>query len=221
MYLGERLAGLPFLPFDLFDWIARVLPGDVITFGIDMIVTVITILPLGDTSTAAKISEQIMAVSMVIGMGAVFGLVVAYVARRNVLQMLNAGLVGATVLWLFTLFIDNQVGFSTAGFVPKLIWLAFLFVAWGWFLVLAIREAAPSLANQEGARFSRRQFLTTGGIGLAAVTLSAWGFGRFLRGGTTSGSVEPPEITQFGSRMAHLVRQPLPLKKCWPPDLLQ
>ena len=26
-YLGWKLGGLPFVPFDLFDWIARELPG--------------------------------------------------------------------------------------------------------------------------------------------------------------------------------------------------
>ncbi|KAA3646192.1 MAG: molybdopterin-binding oxidoreductase [Chloroflexi bacterium] len=199
MYLGERLAGLPFLPFDLFDWIARVLPGEVITFGIDLIVSVITILPLGDTSTAAKISEQIMAISMVIAMGAVFGLVVAYVARRNAEQTRTAGYIGATVLWLFALFIDNQVGFSAAGFVPKLVWLAFLFVAWGWVLILAVNEAGPAFANEEGARFSRRDFLTTGSISLAAVTLGAWGLGRFLRGGTATGPGVAAAPVQIGS----------------------
>ena len=40
-FLGEQFAGLPFVPFDLFDWLARVLPGDVITLGIDGIVRTI------------------------------------------------------------------------------------------------------------------------------------------------------------------------------------
>jgi len=31
LYVGEQLADLPFPPFDLFDWLARTLPGDVIT----------------------------------------------------------------------------------------------------------------------------------------------------------------------------------------------
>ena len=32
-YLGEQFADLPFIPFDLFDWLARVLPGNIITLG--------------------------------------------------------------------------------------------------------------------------------------------------------------------------------------------
>ena len=35
MYLAYQLAGLPYVPFDFFDWMTRVLPGPVVTFGID------------------------------------------------------------------------------------------------------------------------------------------------------------------------------------------
>ena len=44
LYLGEQLASLPFVPFDLFDTLARVLPGGVITAGIDTLVRLITAL---------------------------------------------------------------------------------------------------------------------------------------------------------------------------------
>ena len=61
MYLANQLAGLPFVPFDLFDWLTRVLPGPVITFGIDLMID--TMLWLGvSVANTAKIAEQIMAV---------------------------------------------------------------------------------------------------------------------------------------------------------------
>ena len=34
-YVGWKLAGLPFVPFDLFDWAARALPGSAATLAID------------------------------------------------------------------------------------------------------------------------------------------------------------------------------------------
>ncbi|HMA54493.1 MAG TPA: molybdopterin-binding oxidoreductase, partial [Acidobacteriota bacterium] len=40
-YLGHRLAGLPYLPFDVFDWMARTLPGGLIARSIDAMVGVI------------------------------------------------------------------------------------------------------------------------------------------------------------------------------------
>ena len=52
MYLGDRLVGLPFLPFDLFDWITRVLPGPVITLGIDLMIDTMRLFGLSVADTA-------------------------------------------------------------------------------------------------------------------------------------------------------------------------
>lgn len=61
-YLGERLLMLPFLPFALFDWLARAMPGSLITLGIDIIVDSILLFNLGEsTSITAKLIEQMMA----------------------------------------------------------------------------------------------------------------------------------------------------------------
>ena len=74
MYLLDHLAGLPFVPFALFDWIARVLPGPVVTFGIDLMIDGIRMVGLS-VADAAKTSEQIMAILLVffIGVAAVAG----------------------------------------------------------------------------------------------------------------------------------------------------
>ena len=57
MYLIDKLAGLPFVPFALFDWIARVLPGPVITFGIDLMIDGMRLVGLS-VADAAKTGEQ-------------------------------------------------------------------------------------------------------------------------------------------------------------------
>ncbi len=57
-YAGWRLADLPFVPFDVFDWMTRVLPGAVIEFVISAMVAAIRGLHLGPTSVVAKIIEQ-------------------------------------------------------------------------------------------------------------------------------------------------------------------
>jgi preprotein translocase subunit SecY len=57
-YAGWRLAYLPFVPFDVFDWMTRVLPGAVIEFVISAMVAAIRGLHLGPTSVVAKIIEQ-------------------------------------------------------------------------------------------------------------------------------------------------------------------
>ena len=59
-YVADAFLGTPFVPFDVLDWAARNLPGGLITFAIDTMVTLITTLQLGETSTAAKAAEQFM-----------------------------------------------------------------------------------------------------------------------------------------------------------------
>jgi len=56
--LGNLFAGLPFAPFILFDWLARLLHGPLITWAIDAMVAAIRGLDLGPTSEVAKLAEQ-------------------------------------------------------------------------------------------------------------------------------------------------------------------
>jgi hypothetical protein len=62
LFFAHALAGLPFVPFQLFDRAARTLPGAMIRFGIDTMVWVIRGLQIGETSSVAKTAEQAMAV---------------------------------------------------------------------------------------------------------------------------------------------------------------
>jgi len=55
------LMGLPCVPSDMFDLMARVLPGRVITSGIDMMVTVMRTLDSGPTAVVAQAAEHALA----------------------------------------------------------------------------------------------------------------------------------------------------------------
>ncbi|HQE19548.1 MAG TPA: hypothetical protein PK607_13670, partial [Aggregatilineales bacterium] len=61
-FAADALVGLPLVPYDVFDWIARTLPGGVITFGIETMVNVLIALNV-NVSEAAKLAEQGMAVA--------------------------------------------------------------------------------------------------------------------------------------------------------------
>ncbi|NTU79269.1 MAG: hypothetical protein HGA45_07670, partial [Chloroflexales bacterium] len=56
--LGTALFGRSFVVFDLFDALARALPGGVVTAGIDLLVQAITALGLGPTDVVAKQLEK-------------------------------------------------------------------------------------------------------------------------------------------------------------------
>src|SRR5437763_11630594 len=83
MYLAAQVAGLPFVPFDLFDWMTRVLPGPLITFGIDHMIS--TMLLLGfDVADTAKTAEQTMAILQFFVLGVVAAtLFFVFMSMRN------------------------------------------------------------------------------------------------------------------------------------------
>jgi hypothetical protein len=66
LYLLHTAAGTPFIPFDLFDGLVRILPGAVVTFGIDSMVRLLMFLGL-DLSSSSKMMEQIQAIVIFLG----------------------------------------------------------------------------------------------------------------------------------------------------------
>ena len=57
MYTGQQLAGLPLVPFDLFEFLARSLPGGIISLGIELLIQFVSFIGLGQTSSAGKAVE--------------------------------------------------------------------------------------------------------------------------------------------------------------------
>jgi DMSO/TMAO reductase YedYZ molybdopterin-dependent catalytic subunit len=186
-YLTWRLAGLPFVAFDIFDWMARTLPGSVITFGIDTMVRVIRALGLGSTAEAAKTAEQAMAMAGMFITGVIAGAVVFAVARawrrgRAVLLGLIAGAV-----WGFpALLISRGVGQTAAtGPLINAVWILGAFLLWGAALGWAYRRLSAGEASADEAsveRLNRRQFLLKLGGATAVITVAGAAVGNLVGG---------------------------------------
>ncbi len=191
-FLGEQFAGLPFVPFDLFDWLARVLPGDVITLGIDGIVRTINALNLGPTSDAAKFLEQLMGIGLVLGVGTLAGLFIAWALQRTTRQGWRVGAAVGVALFFLSLLVVSSVGFFGDPTL-SILWMAVLFVGWGGLLGswLDAEPVAHPVATGE-ARATRRAMLTRVVGGSFAVALASWGFGRvFGSQASESGASQP------------------------------
>lgn len=180
--LGEALFGFPFVPFDIFDWMSRTLPGWLIGAVISTMVTVIrffqTFLPIGDISTTAKLAEQAIALSQLIVGGAVFGAVLAWLARKHQRPIAYIGVIGGLVLFLITFLIESSLMGGPKDFATN-VWLVVLFAVWGWGLALLI-ERYRGIQAEPAPELSRRQFLTVSGAGLAVAALGAWGIGAIF-----------------------------------------
>ena len=82
LYLAHKLVSLPYLPFDLFDWMTRLLPGSMVTFGIDMMIDTIRLFGAGVAGTA-RTAEKLIAVVQLFLMGVAGGIIFFAVFRAE------------------------------------------------------------------------------------------------------------------------------------------
>jgi DMSO/TMAO reductase YedYZ molybdopterin-dependent catalytic subunit len=204
-YLAERLLQVPFVPFDVFDWMARILPGQVITTTIDLMVAVIRGLNLGPTAATAKLAEQAQAIGIFIVTGAVVGAALAWYGQRSP-GSTTAGWVAGAILLVGMIPVEATLGFPQAGVVVSLIWLAILFGVWGVTLVRLNERAKPAPEGDTQASISRRQFLYLVGGGTIVVTVGSVGLASLLESGeagtVATGPLPPPDVADTGGPAA-------------------
>ncbi len=191
LFFGWRVAGLPFVPFDTFDWLTRVLPGRVIALGIGTMVTVIRAFNLGPTSETAKTAEQTMAVagllvSGIIGGMILFGIVRATRTRKAVILGLALGIVIGIPAMAISLR-ESQI--ASVGPITRAIWVSGAFLVWGavlgWAHQRLVGTESTSLsravtpADAAAERLDRRRFLIKLGGSTAVITVAGALVGEF------------------------------------------
>ncbi len=185
-YLGEQFAGLAFVPFDLFDWLARVLPGDIITLGIDSIVRLIRTLSLGPISELAKLIEQLLALSLFVGIGIVLGVLIAWGIHRLNGPPWQPGAWAGLALFLAAAGVELYLGLG-ANVMVNGVWLALVLVGWGTLVGCFLGQltltpaVTPVPPVPMEAQVSRRIVLTQLVGGSAVIALGAWGLGALLK----------------------------------------
>jgi DMSO/TMAO reductase YedYZ molybdopterin-dependent catalytic subunit len=188
MYLGNQLAGLPFVPFDLFNWMTPLLPGPVVTFGIDRMLDLLLLLGF-DVANTAKIAEQTLAVIQFLVMGIIAGLVFYTVMKaRRVRPDWITGLIIGTLFGLPLIVISMGAEQADANPLLALVWLLIVFMAWGltfsWASERLLMGPAPAAIQVDGPRtvevLSRRRFTVALGTAAATITVVGAGLGAVL-----------------------------------------
>ena len=191
MYLADNWLNFSFAPYDIFDWIARILPGAVVTFGIDLMIDSLRMLGLNVADTA-KTAEQIQAVLAfaIAGVGASI-IVYSFVGRRAAGSGPRLGLLVGAILGLPIAMISASISqVSTSGFFIFL-WVLVVFCVWGVTTVATARRLLPQFSLTTGGSspqtetpsvkvVGRRQFLIQMGAATATVTVVGAGLGRVL-----------------------------------------
>jgi DMSO/TMAO reductase YedYZ molybdopterin-dependent catalytic subunit len=156
-YTAWRRAGLPFLPFNLFDWGTRHLPGSVLALGIGTMVRVIGWLHAGDTAATAKLAEQTMAVLGFLAAGALAG-AVFFTVEQSFPQ--RAGAAAGVLLGIAGVLISRSAEVApTAGPASGALWILLLLALWGAILGWAYRYTIESPAAEAANRSDRRRFV--------------------------------------------------------------
>jgi DMSO/TMAO reductase YedYZ molybdopterin-dependent catalytic subunit len=179
-FFGWRVAGLPFVPFDSFDALTRVLPGRLIAFGIGTMVTVIRGLNLGPTAETAKTAEQSMAVADLFIPGVVGGLILFLVLRAiNGRHAVSAGLALGVVLGIPAMLVSLHASETAiVGPAARAVWVLGAFLVWGAVLgradqrLISIEKTPHAVASAQAERIDRRHFLVKLGGATAAITVA-------------------------------------------------
>lgn len=202
LFLADMLAGLPFIPFDVFDYVSRQLPGPLLTFGIDAMVEMIITFEMGETSAAAKTAEQLMGLGAFLLLGIVVSALFFAALNRgkSSARSLYPGLILGLGFGAVMMLISTQVNLTaTAPPIVQLVWVLIAFQLWGaaanWiYNILAHSDAKTKIDEETGETITvealdRRQFMVRIGGASAVLTVIGAGLGALVGGQPGEGQV--------------------------------
>ena len=190
-FLGWTALDLPFLPFDLFDWMARALPGSAATAGVDVFVSLSRLIGGENLAAAAKPIEQATAVGGLLLVAVIGGTIVFAFLRLIHEPALLLGTIMGAMLGGIALVIEYQLDRIETGPALSGPWVfatvAACGVAFGWIHDRLSGEGAVAGAHAvagavDEAADRRRFLIQLGGssvlAALASTLAGALVFGR-------------------------------------------
>ena len=175
-YAASTLLGLPFAPFDLFDWLTRRLPGAVITWGIDLMVQVIRGVGVRDTASAAKVAEQTMAIVLFVAAGTLIATILYGIVRGR-RHAVGIGVGIGTVVGLPVALSARSIEGASSSW-PGGLWVLASFAIWGavvaWTSTRVPRPQPTTVTTHEARvaeRLGRRRFFVRVGTASAVITV--------------------------------------------------
>jgi DMSO/TMAO reductase YedYZ molybdopterin-dependent catalytic subunit len=177
-YAGYQLARLPLVPVELFELITRLLPGGVVTAGLETMISLLHQLNLGPTSEVGKTAEFIMAYLFTLVGLVLVGVLYAAAAGHRRTGWAAQGILAGMVLGALASLIAFWGGWRAASILLGVAWLEGISIAWGLGLAWGVAQVEGALSV--AGTTSRRRALAQLGIGSLILAAFATGFGRWF-----------------------------------------
>lgn len=136
IFVLGAMIGTPSVPFAFFDWLVRVLPGRMVTFGLET--TLRALEGLGfDIKVATKAAEAVLAIFTLFIAGVLVGLIFFLVARlrsRRRLCLVGVAVGGALGVLSAVILLIQRPPSGMVGKVGAVVWAVGFFAVWGWAL---------------------------------------------------------------------------------------
>jgi DMSO/TMAO reductase YedYZ molybdopterin-dependent catalytic subunit len=159
LYLLHTTLGTPFTPFDLFDAIVRILPGRVVSLGIDSMVRVLMLLGLS-LSASSKTAEQIQAIGIFLCTCAVAAGVFFAALRDKSFRVVPLGIV-----------LGIAAALPMTALSGHLVWTMVVLTTWGIAVSGARHRIVGGLSQPALESTDRRSFLIHLGGATASITV--------------------------------------------------
>ena len=177
-YAGYQLAGLPLVPVELFELVTRLLPGGLVTTGLEVMIRILHTLDLGPTSVLGKTAEFIMAYLFTFLSLVALGILYAAAAGRRQGRWVVGGILAGIVLGVLASLVAFLSGWRASNLLPGVSWIMGISIAWGLGLSWGIVRVDEALSLRD--RTGRRRALAQLAIGSLALAGLAAGIGRWL-----------------------------------------
>jgi hypothetical protein len=178
-FMGNQWLGLPFIAFNLLDYLTRVLPRLMVFVGIDRLLQGSQQVTTPNLGAIDAIFQPFLAVLLVAVLSGVFGLILTNIGRKKAERAQKLplyGLIGGAVLWVLFALMVNYLGYPPAGQLWSIVGLGVLTLLWGVFLGWTLKFILFSPPAEAETDLSRRRALYIAGTSAAALVAGGLGF---------------------------------------------